>query len=185
MKAAWRQERRFLAVWRSRKFLNEVGESGVVGLASRALIGRNKQAGLALQVWALGCRRTWLSLAEGVPPMTNPRKIVTAALGAMIAIALLSISTSASAWARCGGDWGPYDDMALGAAASYPCSDGYYGSAYPSAYGYYGAANPAPVAIEGFYCATPVKTCLLKEPGWLGTGCSCAVACGRARGIVE
>jgi len=125
--------------------------------------------------------------------MTNPRKIVTAALAAMIAMTLLSISTSASAWARCGGDGGPYDDMALGPAASYPCSDGYYGSAYPSGYGYYssgnygyyGAANPAPVAIEGFYCATPVKTCLLKEPGWLGTGCSCAVSCGRARGIVE
>ncbi len=113
--------------------------------------------------------------------MTNPRKIVTAALAATIAIPLLSISTSASAWAHCGGDWGP-DDMALGAAASDPCNDGYYGSAYPPVYGYYGAA---PVATEGYYCATPVKTCLLKEPGWLGTGCSCAVSCGRARGIVE
>jgi hypothetical protein len=157
-------------------------------VALRALIGRNKQAGLALQAWALGCHRTWLSLAEGVPPMTNPRKIVAAALAAAIAITLLSISTSASAWARCGGE--PYEDMALGAAASYPCSDGYYGSAYPPGYGYYASGNygyygAAPVATEGYYCATPVKTCLLKEPGWLGTGCSCAVSCGRARGIVE
>ncbi|TLG77992.1 hypothetical protein [Methylocystis sp. B8] len=121
--------------------------------------------------------------------MTNSRKIMTAALAAMMAIIMLSISTPASAWGRCGGDWGQrgwgYDGMALGAAASYPYSYGYYGSAYPSGYGYYGAAYPAPVATEGYYCATPVKTCLLNEPGWLGTGCSCKVSCGRARGIVE
>lgn len=116
--------------------------------------------------------------------MTNSRKIMTAALAAMMAIAMLSISTPASAWGRCGGNWGYYG-MALSAAASYPYSYGYYGSAYPSGYGYYGAAYPAPVATEGYYCATPVKTCLLNEPGWLGTGCSCKVSCGRARGIVE
>jgi len=112
--------------------------------------------------------------------MTNPRKIITAALAATIALTMLSISTPASAWGRCG-------------AASAPYSYGYYGSAYPSGYdyygsgnyGYYGGANTAPVAAEGYHCATPVKTCLLSEPGWLGTGCSCAVSCGRARGIVE
>jgi hypothetical protein len=129
--------------------------------------------------------------------MTNSRKIMTAALAAMMAITMLSISTPASAWGRCGGDWGyrqwGYDGMALGAPTSYPPSYGYYGSAYPSGYGYYGSANvgyygaasPTPVAVEGYYCATPVKTCLLSEPGWLGTGCSCKVSCGRARGIVE
>lgn len=37
----------------------------------------------------------------------------------------------------------------------------------------------------GNYCATSVKTCLLYEPGWLGTGCSCRVSDGLARGFVE
>lgn len=128
--------------------------------------------------------------------MRNSRKIITAALATM-ALTMLSISIPASAWARCDGGWGPhqwgYDGMALGAAASDPHSYGYYGAAYPSEcgyygsgnYGYYGAAYSAPVANEGYHCVTPVKTCLLNEPGWLGTGCSCKVSCGRARGIVE
>jgi len=42
-----------------------------------------------------------------------------------------------------------------------------------------GAAGP------GNYCATSVKTCLLREPGWLGTGCSCRVSGGHARGFVQ
>jgi hypothetical protein len=41
------------------------------------------------------------------------------------------------------------------------------------------------VAGSGNYCATSVKTCLLNEPGWLGTGCSCRVYGGRARGFVQ
>jgi hypothetical protein len=41
------------------------------------------------------------------------------------------------------------------------------------------------VAGSGNYCATSVKTCLLYEPGWLGTGCSCRVYGGRARGFVQ
>ena len=41
------------------------------------------------------------------------------------------------------------------------------------------------VAASGNYCATPVKTCLLHEPGWVGTGCSCKVYGGRARGTVQ
>jgi hypothetical protein len=41
------------------------------------------------------------------------------------------------------------------------------------------------VAGSGNYCATSVKTCLLIEPGWLGTGCSCRVSGGRARGFVQ
>jgi hypothetical protein len=40
------------------------------------------------------------------------------------------------------------------------------------------------VAAAGNYCSTPEKTCLLKEPGWVGTGCSCKVPGGRARGTV-
>ena len=49
------------------------------------------------------------------------------------------------------------------------------------------AASPVPggVAGPGNYCATSVKTCLLREPGWLGTGCSCRVSGGHARGFVQ
>ena len=60
----------------------------------------------------------------------------------------------------------------------------------PRAYGYWpGTTAPlltAPsVAADGMYCATPVKTCLLYEAGWLGTGCSCKIPGGLARGTVE
>jgi hypothetical protein len=51
------------------------------------------------------------------------------------------------------------------------------------------AVSPVPGAVAGpgpgNYCATPVTTCRLREPGWLGTGCSCRVADGRARGFVR
>ena len=40
-------------------------------------------------------------------------------------------------------------------------------------------------AGSGNYCATPVRTCLLYELGWLGTGCSCRVPGGHARGFVQ
>ncbi len=40
-------------------------------------------------------------------------------------------------------------------------------------------------AGSGNYCATPVRTCLLYESGWLGTGCSCRVPGGHARGFVQ
>ena len=45
--------------------------------------------------------------------------------------------------------------------------------------------EPGAVAGPGNYCATPVKTCLLNEPGWLGTGCSCRISGGHARGFVQ
>ena len=78
-----------------------------------------------------------------------------------------------------------------------------YGYEYPYGYGLgaLGAIATAPltlaadvtaplvtgrsVAASGNYCATPVRTCLLYEPGWLGTGCSCRVYGGHARGLVE
>jgi len=86
-----------------------------------------------------------------------------------------------------------------------------YGYGYPYDYGYgYGpglaAVATAPLALaadataplmtgrsvavsaaagSGNYCATPVRTCLLYERGWLGTGCSCKVYGGRARGFVQ
>jgi hypothetical protein len=83
-----------------------------------------------------------------------------------------------------------------------------YGYGYPYNYGYgYGigsglaALAGAPLAVaadvtaplvtgrsvaaSGNYCATSVKTCLLYEPGWVGTGCSCKVNDGEARGTVQ
>ena len=45
---------------------------------------------------------------------------------------------------------------------------------------------PLVVAVaSGNYCATSVRTCLLQEPGVLGTGCSCHIPGGIARGLVE
>ncbi len=89
-----------------------------------------------------------------------------------------------------------------------------YGNGYPYNYGYgYGpglaAVATAPLALaadataplmtgrsvavgavavgagSGNYCATLVRTCLLYESGWLGTGCSCRVPGGHARGFVQ
>lgn len=89
----------------------------------------------------------------------------------------------------------------------------YPGYGYASPYGYglgglglLGAIATAPLAVaadvtaplmtgrsvavtgaagSGNYCTTPIKTCLLEESGWLGTGCSCKVPGGHARGFVE
>lgn len=69
-----------------------------------------------------------------------------------------------------------------------PRRDYGYGYGYPS-YGYGSAAGlatlPASENYSGNYCATPEKTCLLYEPGVLGTGCSCKVPGGHARGTVQ
>jgi len=56
---------------------------------------------------------------------------------------------------------------------------------YGQYYGYSAPVATGPMAGEGYYCATAIKTCLLSEPGWLGTGCSCRVPDGIARGMVE
>ncbi len=37
---------------------------------------------------------------------------------------------------------------------------------------------------RGNYCATPVTTCGLARPSWVGAGCSCRAPGGRARGTV-
>ncbi len=57
----------------------------------------------------------------------------------------------------------------------------------PVGLGYYGYAAPVEVVVapSGDFCATSVKTCLLQEPGVLGTGCSCHIPGGIARGLVE
>jgi hypothetical protein len=60
-----------------------------------------------------------------------------------------------------------------------------YGYSAPTFYGYSApVVSGGTVAADGNYCATSVKTCLLYEPGWLGTGCSCSVPGGYARGTV-
>jgi hypothetical protein len=97
--------------------------------------------------------------------------------------------------------WRPY--------RPYPYRRGWVGPAYwgPAyyPYGYYGgwgwgaaglatgvaigaaAAAPVyatPVTGTGGYCATPARTCALTSPAPVGTGCSCRVSGGRARGTV-
>lgn len=66
---------------------------------------------------------------------------------------------------------------AIGAAASYPAYD------YYPAYPVYPAYDVVPAASGG-QCSTPVKICTLYAPAPLGTGCSCRVPGGRARGAV-
>ncbi|HEX3497444.1 MAG TPA: hypothetical protein VHT02_09810 [Methylocella sp.] len=68
--------------------------------------------------------------------------------------------------------------LALGAAATEPLMTGRSAAVETT-------VVVTGVAGAGNYCATSVKTCLLNEPGWLGTGCSCRVAGGRARGFVQ
>jgi hypothetical protein len=73
----------------------------------------------------------------------------------------------------------------------YPYGSGYELAALATAPVVFATAATAPlvtgrsVAASGNYCATPVKTCLLYEQGWVGTGCSCKVYDGEARGTVE
>jgi hypothetical protein len=61
----------------------------------------------------------------------------------------------------------------IGAAATYP----YYDDPY---------AYQTPVAsADGGYCVTTVRTCTLTSSAPIGTGCSCRVQGGRARGTVQ
>jgi len=75
--------------------------------------------------------------------------------------------------------WGVASGLAaaatLGAVAAYPTY------AYPTyAYPVYEVETSA----IGGQCSTPVRICTLIDPAPLGTGCSCRVPGGRARGIV-
>jgi hypothetical protein len=92
---------------------------------------------------------------------------------------------------RYGARWG-YGRYGLAGAAAVAGAYGWrYGERPYWGYGRYGYGGPvteplvAGEAVGGDYCATPVKTCLLYEPGVLGTGCSCKVSGGRARGVVQ
>jgi hypothetical protein len=64
----------------------------------------------------------------------------------------------------------------IGAAASYPAY------AYP-AYPAYQVYEVDASAIGG-QCSTPVRICTLYDPAPLGTGCSCRIPGGHARGVV-
>lgn len=89
------------------------------------------------------------------------------------------------------GGWGgyPYWGVASGlaAAATLGAVAAYPAYAYP-AYGYpaypaYPAYEIVPAA-DGGQCSTPVRICTLYAPAPLGTGCSCRVPGGQARGTV-
>jgi hypothetical protein len=72
-----------------------------------------------------------------------------------------------------GWGWGLATGAVIGAAATYP----YYN--YPD------STYQTPVSSTvGGYCATTVRTCALTSAAPVGTGCSCRVSGGRARGTV-
>ncbi|GEO13747.1 hypothetical protein [Microvirga aerophila] len=74
------------------------------------------------------------------------------------------------------GGWGAglATGAVIGAAATYP----YYNYPY--------ATYQTPVAsADGGYCVTAVRTCTLTSSAPIGTGCSCRVQGGRARGTVQ
>jgi hypothetical protein len=77
-------------------------------------------------------------------------------------------------------------------AYGYPYDYGYY-PGYATDYGSYpGYATTAPLVTGrsvatggiGEFCSTPVKTCQLIQPSYVGAGCSCRVPGGRASGSV-
>ncbi|MDF2970482.1 MAG: hypothetical protein K0R61_932 [Microvirga sp.] len=77
------------------------------------------------------------------------------------------------------GGWGLATGALIGAAATYPYYD------YPY-YNYPYATYQTPVAsADGGYCVTAVRTCALTNSAPIGTGCSCRVQGGRARGTVQ
>jgi hypothetical protein len=72
-----------------------------------------------------------------------------------------------------GWGWGLATGAVIGAAATYP----YYN--YP-----YSTYQTPVSSTVGGYCATTVRTCALTSAAPVGTGCSCRVSGGRARGTV-
>ena len=78
-----------------------------------------------------------------------------------------------------GGYWGGYPGLWLGGLGLG------LGAGYGYPYGGYGSVYDEPdVGETGAYCATPVRTCLLINPSYVGGGCSCRITGGRARGAV-
>ena len=81
------------------------------------------------------------------------------------------------------GWWRPGIGVGIGlASAPYWGWDDYYASpffnvGFDAGYDGFGGI--------GGYCATPVRTCQLINAAPIGTGCSCQVSGGRARGVVS
>lgn len=78
-----------------------------------------------------------------------------------------------------GWDWGLATGAIIGAAATYP----YY--SYPYYNGSYSPYQTPVASAIGGYCVTPARTCALINSAPVGTGCSCRVPGGRARGTVQ
>ncbi len=111
-----------------------------------------------------------------------------------LGVGALAYSSPADAWHRgCGWrhhGWhrGPVVASDYVARAPIVASD-YVAPAPIVASDYVAPVNySAPVVVavaSGNFCATSVRTCLLQEPGVLGTGCSCHIPDGIARGVVQ
>jgi len=82
------------------------------------------------------------------------------------------------------GGWGgyPYWGAGLATAATLGAVAAYPAYAYPD-YPAYPAYEVVPTA-DGGQCSTPIRICTLYAPAPLGTGCSCRVPGGHARGTV-
>jgi len=70
--------------------------------------------------------------------------------------------------------WDPYLSWGY-----YPYGNGDYDWPYDYDYGYGGYGYPAAVSR---YCATRTRSCVLHQPRYIGTGCSCKGARGRVSG---
>jgi hypothetical protein len=90
-------------------------------------------------------------------------------------------------WRKNNGYWGYPWGAGLGVVGLGLWNWGYGGEDYPGYYeGGYGNGDytAVPSGGIGLYCQTPVRTCLLINPSDVGSGCSCHVPGGRARGVV-
>jgi hypothetical protein len=132
-------------------------------------------------------------------------KTLGAAASAAILLGALALGSPASAF---GGFWGAGwngggwqvngwnggwclrpGDVGYGQLGSWNCEDYYAGPDFAFAPQVVPAApvvTGRSVATGGIgdFCATPVKTCQLVQPSYVGGGCSCRVPGGRARGSV-
>lgn len=131
----------------------------------------------------------------GAPTGQMQMGAATGQIGDYCATPVTTCGLSRAAWVGAGCSCRVPGGRSRGTVAS-----SYYPSAYGSPFAGLGQTLTAPfaaaaaaplmmgrsVATEqiGNSCATPQKTCTLREPSYLGVGCSCRVPGGRARGTV-